>query len=75
MVFTTSSSETLRYSVFKSVILFRVEKMAAQFFNRVGQLGLTVAIAGGMLNSALYNGEFACFKKKKETFKLVIVCK
>lgn len=30
--------------------------MAAQFFNRIGQLGLTVAVAGGVINSALYNG-------------------
>ncbi|XP_014484638.1 PREDICTED: protein l(2)37Cc [Dinoponera quadriceps] len=29
--------------------------MAAQFFNRIGQLGLGVALAGGVLNSALYN--------------------
>uniref|UniRef100_A0A1A9W046 Prohibitin n=1 Tax=Glossina brevipalpis TaxID=37001 RepID=A0A1A9W046_9MUSC len=29
--------------------------MAAQFFNRVGQLGLGVAILGGVVNSALYN--------------------
>lgn len=31
--------------------------MAAQFFNRIGQLGLGVALAGGVINSALYNGE------------------
>jgi len=30
--------------------------MAAQFFNRLGQLGLGVALAGGVVNSALYNG-------------------
>lgn len=29
--------------------------MAAQFFNRIGQLGLGVALAGGVINSALYN--------------------
>lgn len=29
--------------------------MAAQFFNRVGQLGLGVAVIGGVVNSALYN--------------------
>lgn len=30
--------------------------MAAQFFSRVGQLGLGVALVGGVVNSALYNG-------------------
>lgn len=30
--------------------------MAAQLFNRVGQLGLGVALVGGVVNSALYNG-------------------
>ncbi|PNF26049.1 hypothetical protein B7P43_G06405 [Cryptotermes secundus] len=30
--------------------------MAAQFFNRVGQIGLGVALVGGVVNSALYNG-------------------
>lgn len=29
--------------------------MVAQFFNRIGQLGLGVAIMGGVVNSALYN--------------------
>ena len=29
--------------------------MAAQIFNRLGQLGLGVAIAGGVANSALSN--------------------
>lgn len=29
----------------------------AQFFNRLGQLGLGVALTGGVVNSALYNGE------------------
>ncbi|XP_030376866.1 protein l(2)37Cc [Scaptodrosophila lebanonensis] len=29
--------------------------MAAQFFNRIGQMGLGVAIVGGVVNSALYN--------------------
>lgn len=29
--------------------------MAAQFFSRVGQLGLGVALVGGVVNSALYN--------------------
>lgn len=27
-----------------------------QFLNRIGQLGLGVAIVGGVVNSALYNG-------------------
>ncbi|XP_011690683.1 PREDICTED: protein l(2)37Cc [Wasmannia auropunctata] len=29
--------------------------MAAQFFNRVGQLGVGMVLAGGIVNSALYN--------------------
>jgi len=29
--------------------------MAAQFFNRIGQIGLGVALVGGVVNSALYN--------------------
>lgn len=29
--------------------------MAAQFFNRIGQMGLGVALLGGVVNSALYN--------------------
>lgn len=29
--------------------------MAAQFFNRIGQVGLGVAVLGGVVNSALYN--------------------
>lgn len=28
---------------------------ASQFFNRIGQLGLGIALAGGVVNSALYN--------------------
>jgi len=31
--------------------------MAAQFFNRIGQIGLGVALVGGVVNSALYNGK------------------
>ncbi|BFF94025.1 protein l(2)37Cc [Drosophila madeirensis] len=31
--------------------------MAAQFFNRIGQMGLGVAVLGGVVNSALYNVE------------------
>jgi len=31
--------------------------MAAQFLNRLGQFGLGVAVVGGVINSALYNGE------------------
>jgi len=34
-----------------------VEKMAAQFLTRMGQLGLGVAVVGGVVNSALYNGK------------------
>lgn len=28
----------------------------AQIFNKIGQLGLGVALVGGVVNSALYNG-------------------
>merc|ERR1712001_511398 len=31
------------------------EKMAAQIFNRLGQLGMGLALAGGVVNSALFN--------------------
>ena len=31
--------------------------MAAQLFNRLGQIGVAVAIAGGVVNSALFNVE------------------
>lgn len=30
--------------------------MAAQLFNRIGQVGLGMALVGGVVNSALYNG-------------------
>lgn len=30
----------------------------AQLFNRIGQFGLGVALVGGVVNSALYNGKF-----------------
>lgn len=32
--------------------------MAAQLFNRIGQVGLGVALVGGVVNSALYNGKY-----------------
>merc|ERR1711997_430310 len=32
-----------------------MKKMAAQIFNRIGQLGVGLALAGGVVNSALYN--------------------
>lgn len=32
--------------------------MAQQLFNRLGQVGLGVAIFGGVVNSALYNGNY-----------------
>jgi prohibitin 1 len=36
--------------------------MAAQFFNRISQLGVGVALTAGVINSALYNGGlFYCF--------------
>lgn len=30
--------------------------MATQFLNRLGQIGLGVAVVGGVVNSALFNG-------------------
>lgn len=30
----------------------------ANFLNRIGQLGLGMAVVGGVVNSALYNGKF-----------------
>lgn len=30
--------------------------MAAQFLNRIGQLGVGVAVAASVVNSALFNG-------------------
>lgn len=35
-----------------------IEITMAQLFNRIGQLGLGLALAGGVVNSALYNGLF-----------------
>lgn len=32
--------------------------MAAQLFNRIGQVGLGMALVGGVVNSALYNGTY-----------------
>lgn len=40
---------------FITSLVFRSIKMA-QLFNRIGQLGLGIALAGGVVNSALYNG-------------------
>lgn len=31
--------------------------MAAKVFESIGKLGLGLAVAGGVVNSALYNGE------------------
>lgn len=33
--------------------------MAAKVFESIGKLGLGLAVAGGVVNSALYNGEWA----------------
>lgn len=35
--------------------------MAAQIFNRIGQMGLGLALAGGVINSALYNGRYSSY--------------
>lgn len=31
--------------------------MSVQFFSRIGQVGLGVAVLGSVVNSALYNGK------------------
>lgn len=36
----------------------------AQLFNRIGQLGLGLALTGGVINSALYNGEWKFLRRK-----------
>lgn len=41
--------------------------MAATFFNRIGQLGLGVALAGGVVNSALFNGKKLKLKNNYKT--------
>ena len=38
-----------------SFLVFRSLLMAAQLLNRVGQLGVGLALAGGVVNSALFN--------------------
>lgn len=43
-------------SIYLSGILIFFPDMAAQLFNRIGQVGLGVALVGGVVNSALYNG-------------------
>jgi hypothetical protein len=37
---------------------FIFSDMASQFLNRLGQLGLGIAVVGGVVNSALYNGAY-----------------
>jgi prohibitin 1 len=39
--------------------------MASQFLNRIGQLGLGIAVVGGVVNSALYNGKLSTRKRVK----------
>lgn len=45
----------------------------AQFFNRLGQLGLGVALAGGVLNSALYNGKLIGIRPDHQLVRIVKV--
>lgn len=35
--------------------------MAAKLFESIGKFGLALAVAGGVVNSALYNGEAPCW--------------
>ena len=39
--------------------MVRYHKMAASFFNRIGQIGVGIALASGVVNSALYNGKLS----------------
>merc|ERR1711976_707320 len=50
----TSSLIVRRQSFHKDRNFVKI-KMAAQIFNRLGQLGVGLALAGGVANSALYN--------------------
>lgn len=34
---------------------------AAQIFNTLGKLGIGLTVAGGIVNSALYNGKFRTY--------------
>ena len=36
-------------------------QMAGRFFNRIGQLGLGIAVAGSVANTALYNGIYISY--------------
>lgn len=42
--------------IFDCISDHKLVAMAAQLFNRIGQVGLGLALAGGVVNSALYNG-------------------
>lgn len=46
-----------------NLFYFSIPEMAAQLFNRIGQLGLGVAVVGGVINSALYNGKYVTIYK------------
>ena len=46
--------------------------MAAQFFNRIGQLGVGIALASGVINSALYNGNILIYIEYKKLSKYVL---
>ena len=42
-------------------ICFRVAAMASRLFSTVGKIGIGLAIAGSVVNTALYNGKSACY--------------
>lgn len=48
--------------------------MAAQLFNRIGQLGLGVALVGGVVNSALYNGKYTIKIPSNVILVIIIIC-
>jgi hypothetical protein len=46
--------------------------MAAQFFNRISQLGVGVALTAGVINSALYNGRMFYYSTVRLLFSSIV---
>ena len=42
-----------------------INNMAARLFNAIGKVGIGLAVAGGVVQSALYNGETLMFYSRK----------
>lgn len=47
--------------------------MAAKVFESLGKLGLGLAVVGGVVNSALYNGECGRLRASSSLVPLVLV--